>query len=87
MNRFAHGRFFEPEEPWLAGTGAFLAGYPGFFAYVPLILIAGAALSGIYALNKKGRAPLYFLWLPAALLAILITKFLLPQHFTYQFTF
>ena len=87
LNRRFGGRFFEPEEPVLFGIGVFLCGYPGMVFYVPLMLLVGALLTLWYQLRAKGRAPLYFLWLPVSLLAILITYFLLPPVLIAQFGF
>jgi len=78
-------RFFEPEEPYLIALGIFLSGYPGFLLYIPIVFILGLLLTTYYSLLAKGRAPLYFLWMPAAILAILITHFLIPPEILVQF--
>lgn len=80
-NRRFGGRFFEDEEPILAATAALLVGYPGFLLYIPLVLAAGVVISLAYHLSGRARAPLYFLWLPLALIVILITHLYLPPSF------
>ncbi len=72
FNRRLGERFFEQEEIHLCGMGILLCGYPGLFVYIPLVLLAGLSLSVYYTLAKKGRAPLYYFWLPAVIFAILI---------------
>ncbi|MEK7547142.1 MAG: hypothetical protein AAB536_03130 [Patescibacteria group bacterium] len=72
LNRRFGERFFKPEESWFLAFGVFFTGYPGLFLYIPLILVAGILLSFFYFLLKKGRAPLFYLWLPVAIFAILL---------------
>jgi len=78
-------RFFEDEEPYLIALGIFLSGYPGFLFYIPVVLILGLLLTTCYSLLTKRRAPFYFLWMPAAIIAILITHFLIPGSLLVQF--
>lgn len=78
LNRKGGERFFEDEEPWLFASGILLSGYPGFFFYVPLILLGAIVLAIIFTVKHWGRAPLYHLWIPCAILAILIVHFLVP---------
>lgn len=84
LNRHFEERFFEREEGWLLALGIFLSGYPGLLIYIPLMLITALILSVIYGLAGKGRAPLFYAWLPAAIFAILIES-LLPQSFLNSF--
>lgn len=78
LNRRLGERFLEPEESWLLALGVFLTGYPGFLFYIPLMLLVAFFLSIIYHFMKKGRAPLFYAWLPVAIFAILL-KSLIPQ--------
>ena len=80
-NRRFDERFFEAEEPLLAATAIFLVGYPSFLLYIPLVLLFGACLSLVYRLLGNDRAPLYFLWIPLALVVILISYLYLPPSF------
>ncbi len=75
LNRRSGERFFEKEEGWLFALGVFLSGYPGLFIYIPLVLVSGVSLALAYSLLKKGRAPLFYLWLPVAVFAILVKSF------------
>jgi len=74
LNKKFDRRFFEDEEPFLFGLAVFGAGYPVFLFYIILMAAAGLLLTVVYTLFKKGRAPLYYLWLPLALCAILIEE-------------
>jgi len=77
--------FFEKEEPFIIGLGAFLSGYPGFLLYLGMALAAGTLLSFFYALSSRGRAPLYYIWIPSAISAILIENWFIPQKILVQF--
>ncbi len=79
FNRKYGERFFESEEIPLMALGIFLTGYPGFLFYLILIFIGGILLSTFYFLFSRGRAPLYYFWLPMAISAILIKNWLIPQ--------
>ncbi|MBI3589446.1 MAG: hypothetical protein HY093_03510 [Candidatus Liptonbacteria bacterium] len=72
LNRRFEERFFEPEEIELIALGTFLAGYPGFFFYLALILTVGVLFSAFYLLLSKGRLPLYYFWIPLAIFAIIM---------------
>lgn len=78
-NRRSGDRFFEQEEIWFIRFGFFLTGYPGFLLYAVVILVAGVFYSSLCVISSRGRAPLYYLWLPAALLSLLIKGFFIPQ--------
>ncbi|MCX7589375.1 MAG: hypothetical protein N2Z85_00325 [Patescibacteria group bacterium] len=78
FNKKYNERFFEPEEIPFATLGMFLSGWPGFLFYFCFVLIFGLILSIIYTIKNKGRAPLYYIWLPAAILAILFKNFVIP---------
>ncbi len=85
FNRRLGERFFEKEELPLFALGIFLSGYPGFLFYIVLLLFAELLLTTYYSLLSKGRAPLYYLWLPLAIFAILIAQWLIPKEFTVLF--
>lgn len=87
LNRKFGGRFLEAAEPYLLGMGILLAGYPGFLMYGALLFLAAVILSLVFTVLRKGPAPLYFLWLPTAILAILINKFLIPESILARFNF
>ncbi len=73
LNRRAKGRIFESVEPYLIGLAILLSGvYWMFF----LAAVSGVALIGsvINLLLKRGQFSLYYFWLPAAVLVILISK-------------
>ena len=86
LNRRFGERFFESDEFSALRLGVFLSGYPGFFLYLVLVFIAGILVSSAYLALKKGRAPLYYLWLPLAVLAILIQTYALPASVLDPFT-
>lgn len=86
LNRRFGERFLEPEEPWFLALGVFLSGYPGFLFYMILMLFFGLLFSTFYFLLSRGRrAPLYFVWLPMAVLAIIVEKLLIPHSTVVQF--
>lgn len=81
-NKKSGEKYFETEEPWMAGTAIFLCGHPGWIVYM-------ASLIAIYLLihlffriknrsKKEDRLPLYHLWIPIAIVTILICEFWLP---------
>ncbi len=80
LNRRYGERFFENEEIPLMGLGIFLTGWPGFLFYIPLVLIVGVLYSLFSILHSKERAPLYFLWLPLAICAILAIHIFISQE-------
>lgn len=83
LNKKYDGRFFEVEEPYLAGLGIFLSGHPGWLVYLAvlisfyLLLHLGRRLKG----ERNARVPLYHLWIPTALFVILINEFWLSRAF------
>lgn len=80
-NKKYNERFFENEEIYLGSLGMFLVGWPGFLFYLILILFLGLSLSFIYYFKNRGRAPLYYFWLPAVIVIILVKVFILPKSF------
>ncbi|MDE2021272.1 MAG: hypothetical protein KGJ13_13130 [Patescibacteria group bacterium] len=83
LNRNYGELFFEPIEPYLFGTALLLGGTPGWFAYgaVLFTLFFLEVLSvTIYAVGIRKQAPprvgLYYLWLPAGIFTIMISRWL-----------
>jgi hypothetical protein len=85
LNKRFDNRFFEEEEPWMFATGIFLSGFPGFLIYILLVFHVGVLLTLAYVIMKKGRAPLYWLWLILAIFAILITNWYVPREILVRF--
>jgi len=79
-------RFFETEEIGMMRLSIFLVGYPGILFYAILTLVSGLLFSIFYLLNSRGRAPLYYLWLPLGIAVILAEKFLIPASLIRFFT-
>jgi hypothetical protein len=79
LNRRFEERFFEAREPWIVCLAVFLTGYPGFFFYLAFIALLAVLLVIIYTVASRGRAPLYYLWLPGAILAIILKMYFIPQ--------
>lgn len=76
-----HGeRFFREEEFGLMRLGLFLTGYPGFLFYLIFVLSAGVLLSTLYSLLSRGRAPLYWLWVPLAIATVVLATWFLPAE-------
>ena len=82
LNKRFQERFFEKIEPYLLGTALFLVGHPGWIFYLiillTLFLIINFLLSTFhFLLNKEmPRISLYYLWLPAAIFTILISRWI-----------
>lgn len=87
LNRLKGEVFFRKEEPLMFGAAIFFSGYPVFFVYILVLALGAAFNTAAYQLFHRGRAPLYFLWFPAALFAILITYGFLPHGFIASFNF
>jgi hypothetical protein len=85
LNKKFGERFFEPEEPYFGAFGIFLSGFPGFIFYV-LILAGAYLLFHLYFLvgRRSVRIPLYYLWLPAALFAIIMNNFIIQNLAVWQ---
>jgi len=73
-------RFFEPEEPYLGALAVFLLGNPAWrWAWIwyigAMLVIATLVTSYHFLITKENRRfSLYRLWLPAALLVIIINE-------------
>ena len=87
LNRRYQERFFEREEPYFFALCIFCAGYPTFLFFIILFFLAGLLWSAVYQMSGRGRAPLYYLWFPTAILAILIVRFYLPVDLLASFNF
>jgi hypothetical protein len=81
-NRRFGERFFWPEEPWIGALAIFLLGNREWFSGFSWILYS-FGLVGVYMLLqlallvwKRGqvRVPLYWLWMPVAILTIIMVE-------------
>ena len=75
-----HGeKFFEKEEPYFIGLSVFLVGHPGWLAYLSLVLLTTFlfALGSWLSTKQVYRIAYYNLWLPLAIVAIVIDRFLI----------
>lgn len=79
LNQKHNEQFFEPEELPLMSLGIFLTGYPGFLLYLVIVFLGALLFSILYSLFSRGRAPLFCLWLPTAILAIIIKVYIIPD--------
>ena len=86
-----HGeKFFEKEEPYFISIAMFLAGTPGWFLYLALILISTLLFSFVYWLISRRlvRIPYYNLWLPLGILVIILDRvFIYYWPFYWNFVF
>lgn len=84
-NKKFGGRFFEPEEPYLGALAIFLLGNGGWnYAWIQylagvLIFSVLGSLIYTYLLKKNGRFPLYWLWIPTAIVVIIVSKFVVSS--------
>lgn len=82
LNRLAGERFFEKEEPWMLFYAIMFLGHPMWFVYIFLVLIIAIVLYLLQLVFKKiqfnERLPLYYLWLPLAILVFFLQKINLP---------
>ncbi len=74
INRRKDERFFEKEELNLAFVSLFLSGFPGVFFVFTFIILAYLCVHiiNLFVKKKIEVVPLYHLWLPASLLAIIL---------------
>ncbi|MEW6617213.1 MAG: hypothetical protein AB1333_02215 [Patescibacteria group bacterium] len=82
-NKKFGSKFFEDEELYIGGIAIFLLGNPLWtylwIFYLLVILLVG--LLGTFYINKilkrrEDRFPFYYLWMPLAIVAIIIAQFL-----------
>ncbi len=78
-NRRRGGVFFEAEEPYFIAFGIFMIGYPGWVAYLLLVLSAYLFVSVGHRLvsGVAGRTSFYRFWLPCAAIAFLVKAYLI----------
>ncbi|MDP1706623.1 MAG: hypothetical protein Q8L36_02275 [bacterium] len=76
FNRKHGDLFFEKEEPYLGALAIFLAGTPGELYYfgglITTYFILHLGLRMVRRTKEELRLPVYWLWLPLAILAIII---------------
>ena len=87
LNEYREERFFEEEELPLVGLAIFLTGYPQFIFYLIAMVMVALLWTLYYTVTKKGRAPLYYLWIPVALLVIIMMYFYAPKELYAFFAF
>ena len=93
MNQKYGERFFERVEPYLMATAIFVVGHPAWLFYLMVVLSVFLIINFSFStfhfwLNKEmPRISLYYLWLPAAILVIIISGWLsrLPWWQTLKF--
>jgi len=90
FNKKYQERFFEPIEPYLLATALFAVGHPLWLFYSIILLTVNFLLSTFYFLlsrKKDYRLSFYYLWLPTAILTIIISEWLsrLPWWQTFKF--
>lgn len=79
LNKKCNERFFEKEEPYLGALAIFLIGYPGWIFYLGILtliyLINHLVLMFKKTASFSSRLPIYYFWIPVAILVILIINF------------
>ncbi len=79
FNYFGQGQYFESEEPWMIFYAIIFVGHPWWIVYIFLIFIIGIILylGQIFfkKINFGQRLPLYYLWLPLAIIFFLFQGF------------
>ncbi|MGB9847757.1 MAG: hypothetical protein ACPLKV_00880 [Minisyncoccia bacterium] len=89
LNRLAGERFFEKEEPWMLFYAIIFLGHPMWLVYIFLILIIAIILYLVQLAFKKiqfnQRLPLYYLWLPLAIVVFFLQKVNLPIEWINNF--
>lgn len=89
INRLFGERFFEKEEPWMLFYSIMFLGHPGWLIYIFLILIIATIFYLLQIFLKKlkleERMPLYYLWLPLAMLVFFLQKINLPIEWVNNF--
>lgn len=81
MNKRTEERFFEREEISLASIALFLSGFPGIlfvFSFIIAVYLL-IHLANFFFKRKIEVIPVYYLWLPGALFAIIITTIWLSR--------
>jgi len=77
-NRKYDERFFYKEEVYFAATAIFIVGYPGIIYYLLglLFLYLFLHIASLATQGAGGQISTYYMWLPLALLVILIVEYL-----------
>lgn len=82
------GHFFEDDEMHAAALGAFLTGWPSLMVYVAVVLCGGVLGSLVRAVQARlrkqeepDRFPLYYIWIPAAVIVLLSRTWLMDSSF------
>lgn len=86
-NRRYGEKFFYPEEIYWGAVSLFLVGHPGWLFYIIALIIVYLIIQLLYnlVLSKRGeRVPLYYLWLPTAIFAIIIVNSWFPQFWWWK---
>jgi len=87
LNKKRGGQFFEREELYVAVTGLFLVGYPGWLFYLGVMLVLPAIISIIFV-RRGERLPLYYFWMPTAVVVLVWVQFFaMHQAWWTQFRF
>lgn len=74
LNKKFEERFFWPAEPWILGTAVFLTGHPWLWIYLIGFFAIYLLITALYSMfRKSGRVSSYYLWIPVALIVILIS--------------
>ena len=76
LNKKYQERFFYEEEPYLLAASIFLVGHPGWIFYLLFLLIAALILSLVIGHRLSRRVSLYYLWIPVAILSIIVSRWL-----------
>lgn len=81
LNARRRGALAEDHEPALLFIGVFLSGHPGWIVYLPLLGSVYALILAAVTIRHGGgtRYPLARLWLPTALLGILLANLVLVR--------
>lgn len=75
VNKKFQNRFFYEDEPYIAVLGILAVGYPALLLYLPIVIFAVL----IRALVSGARISAYYVWIPAALLVILVNTVWLSE--------
>lgn len=88
VNKKKEEQFFEKEEPYIGFLSILLLGGPdwkfGWVMYLGVLLITYLVVHIVVRMQRKGevRIPLYFFWVPCALITLIAVKLSIFQFFT-----
>jgi MFS family permease len=77
LNKRFREKFFWPAEPWIFATAILLVGHPGWIYYTIALCASAILISNFQFLiskQKEKKISFYWLWIPVAILVILITR-------------